>query len=39
MTQDYAALEPIFFNLAFLKLGNPNSLILMTKASREQKGK
>jgi len=39
MTQDYVALEHIFINLAFLKLGNPNSLILMTKASRQQKRK
>jgi len=39
MTQDYVALELILINLALLKLGNPNMLILMTKTSRQQKRK
>jgi len=39
MTQHYVALEPMFTYLDFLKLGNQNSLILMTKAARQQKRK
>jgi len=39
VTQDYVALELIFINLAFLKLDNPNSLILMTKVCRQTKEK